>query len=36
MRKELLFSLMLTFGITGGLTVCPVSANAAVFLPMQQ
>ncbi len=30
MRKELLFSLMLTFGITGGLTVCPVSANAAV------
>ncbi len=30
MRKEVLFSLMLTLGITGGLTVCPVSANAAV------
>ena len=30
MRKEFLFSLMLTFGITGGLAVCPVSANAAV------
>ena len=30
MRKEVLFSLMLTLGMTGGLTVCPVSANAAV------
>ncbi|MBQ8153227.1 MAG: TonB-dependent receptor [Prevotella sp.] len=30
MRKEVLFSLMLTLGMTGGLTVCPLSANAAV------
>ena len=30
MRKQVLFSLMLALGITGGLTVCPVSANAAV------
>ncbi|MBQ7414347.1 MAG: TonB-dependent receptor [Prevotella sp.] len=30
MRKEVLFSLMLTFGLAGGLTVCPVSAKAAV------
>ena len=30
MRKEVLFSLMLTLGMTGGLTVCPISANAAV------
>ena len=30
MRKQVLFSLMLTFGFTGGLTVCPVTASAAV------
>lgn len=30
MRKEVLFSLMLTFGLAGGLTVCPVSVKAAV------
>ena len=30
MRKEVLFSLMLTLGMTGGLIVCPLSANAAV------
>ena len=30
MRKEVLFSLMLTLGMMGGLTVCPLSAHAAV------
>ena len=30
MRKQVLFSLMLSLGISGGLTVCPVTANAAV------
>ena len=30
MRKQLLFSLMLSFGITGGLSVSPVSVKAAV------
>ncbi len=30
MRKEVLFSLMLTFGLAGGFTVCPVSVKAAV------
>ncbi len=30
MRKHVLFSLMLTLGVTGGLTVCPVNVNAAV------
>lgn len=30
MRNEVLFSLMLTFGLAGGLTVCPVSGKAAV------
>ncbi len=30
MRKQVLFSLMLTLGMMGGLTVCPVSVKAAV------
>ena len=30
MRKQILFSLMLTFGVMGGLTVCPVNVKAAV------
>ena len=30
MRKEVLFSLMLSFGVMGGLTVSPVSVKAAV------
>jgi TonB-linked SusC/RagA family outer membrane protein len=30
MRKQILFSLMLTFGVTGGMMVCPVSVKAAV------
>ena len=30
MRKELLFSAMLCFGTLGGLTLCPVTANASV------
>ena len=30
MRKHVLFSLMLTLGVTGGLTVCPVNVKAAV------
>ena len=30
MRKQILFSLMLTLGSTGGLTFCPVSVKAAV------
>ncbi len=30
MRKHVLFSLMLTLGMMGGLTVCPVSVKAAV------
>lgn len=30
MRKQVLFSLMLTLGMMGGMTVCPVSVKAAV------
>ncbi len=30
MRKQFLFSMMLTLGVTGGLTVCPVNVKAAV------
>ena len=30
MRKQVLFSLMLTLGVTGGLSVCPVNVKAAV------
>jgi TonB-linked SusC/RagA family outer membrane protein len=30
MRKQILFSMMLTLGVTGGLTVCPVNVKAAV------
>ena len=30
MRKQILFSMMLTLGVTGGLTVFPVNAKAAV------
>jgi TonB-linked SusC/RagA family outer membrane protein len=30
MRKQVLFSMMLTLGITGGLTICPVNVKAAV------
>ncbi|MBR1547647.1 MAG: TonB-dependent receptor [Prevotella sp.] len=30
MRKQVLFSVMLSLGIMGGLAVCPLSANAAV------
>ena len=30
MRKQLVFSVMLSLGVLGGLTVCPVEANASV------
>ena len=30
MRKQLVFSVMLSLGVLGGLTVCPVEAKASV------
>ena len=30
MRKQLVFSVMLSLGVLGGLTVCPVKAKASV------